>query len=524
MTALSLATILAEGARRYPTKTAVVDGDLRVSYADLWQQARSYAAALQQVGVKPGDAVALMVPNLVDFPRAYYGALAAGAVVVPVHLLLTADEAAYVLRDSRATLLLAHTSQLAVGGAAAAAAGIPVVTTGPVPDGVSLPAGVRRLEDVAATVEPLVSYVSRSAEDPAVIFFTSGTTGQPKGAVLTHLNLVMNATVNVFDANDARPTDVVLGCLPLFHTFGQTVGMNGTFRLGATLVLLPRFTGAAAIEMMLREGVNVFHGVPTMYVGMLEAAPSFDRLPQLRLCISGGASLPHVVLERFNETFATSIFEGYGLSETSPTATTNQPHFGTKAGTIGHPVWGVEVEIARAEVDERIELLPVGELGEIVIRGHNVFAGYLGRPQETALAMVDGWFRSGDLGRKDEQGFITIVDRKKDLVIRGGFNVYPREIEEVLARMPGVVQVAVIGVPDQVFGEEIMAVIVWDKAQGAPPTEAEVIAWAQERLGRHKYPRQVRFIDELPLGPSMKVLKRELRRTIADSPEAAANG
>jgi len=524
MTALSLATILAEGARRYPTKTAVVDGDLRVSYADLWQQARSYAAALQQVGVKPGDAVALMVPNLVDFPRAYYGALAAGAVVVPVHLLLTADEAAYVLRDSRATLLLAHTSQLAVGGAAAAAAGIPVVTTGPVPDGVSLPAGVRRLEDVAATVEPLVSYVSRSAEDPAVIFFTSGTTGQPKGAVLTHLNLVMNATVNVFDANDARPTDVVLGCLPLFHTFGQTVGMNGTFRLGATLVLLPRFTGAAAIEMMLREGVNVFHGVPTMYVGMLEAAPSFDRLPQLRLCISGGASLPHVVLERFNETFATSIFEGYGLSETSPTATTNQPHFGTKAGTIGHPVWGVEVEIARAEIDERIELLPVGELGEIVIRGHNVFAGYLGRPQETALAMVDGWFRSGDLGRKDEQGFITIVDRKKDLVIRGGFNVYPREIEEVLARMPGVVQVAVIGVPDQVFGEEIMAVIIWDKTQGAPPTEAEVIAWAQERLGRHKYPRQVRFIDELPLGPSMKVLKRELRRTIADSSEAAANG
>jgi long-chain acyl-CoA synthetase len=523
MTSLSLATVLAEGARRYPTKTAVVDGDLRVSYADLWRQARAYAAALREVGVKPGDAVALMVPNVVDFPRAYFGALAAGAVVVPVHLLLTADEAAYVLRDSRATLLLAHTSQLAVGGAAAAAAGIPVVTTGPVPDGVSLPAGVRRLEEVAAGVEPLVSYVSRSAEDPAVIFFTSGTTGQPKGAVLTHLNLVMNATVNVFDANDARSTDVVLGCLPLFHTFGQTVGMNGTFRIGATLVLLPRFTGAAAIEMMLREGVNVFHGVPTMYVGLLEAAPNFDRLPQLRLCISGGASLPQAVLERFNETFNTSIFEGYGLSETSPTATTNQPHFGTKAGTIGHPVWGVEVEIARAEVDERIELLPVGELGEIVIRGHNVFAGYLGRPQDTALAMVDGWFRSGDLGRKDEQGFITIVDRKKDLVIRGGYNVYPREIEEVLARHPAVVQVAVIGVPDPVFGEEIMAVVVPDKNQPVP-TGAELIEWSQERLGRHKYPRQVRFVDEMPLGPSMKVLKRELRRTMTDTSDLEPTG
>ena len=349
----SLATVLAEGARRYPTRTAVVDGDLRVSYADLWQQARSYAAALRQVGVQPGDAVALMVPNVVDFPRAYYGALAAGAVVVPVHLLLTADEAAYVLRDSGATLLLcAHQPARGRRGRRGRRRH-PGRDHRPCPAGVSLPAGVRRLEDVAATVDPLLSYVSRSAEDPAVIFFTSGTTGQPKGAVLTHLNLVMNATVNVFDANDGRPTDVVLGCLPLFHTFGQTVGMNGTFRIGATLVLLPRFTGEAAIEMMLREGVNVFHGVPTMYVGLLEAAPSFDRLPQLRLCISGGASLPQVVLERFNETFATSVFEGYGLSETSPTATTNQPHFGTRAGTIGHPIWGVEVEIARAEIDER---------------------------------------------------------------------------------------------------------------------------------------------------------------------------
>jgi long-chain acyl-CoA synthetase len=384
-----------------------------------------------------------------------------------------------------------------------------------VPDGAGLPAGVRRLEDVAATVDPLVSYVSRSAEDPAVIFFTSGTTGQSKGAVLTHLNLVMNATVNVFDANDARPTDVVLGCLPLFHTFGQTVGMNGTFRVGGTLVLLARFSGAAAIDLMLTEKVAVFHGVPTMYVGLLEAAAAYSELPKLRLCISGGASLPVAVLERFNAAFDTTIFEGYGLSETSPTATTNQPHFGTKAGTVGHPIWGVEVEVARAEVDDRIELLPAGELGEIVIRGHNVFAGYLGRPEETAAAIVDGWFRSGDLGTKDEQGFVSIVDRKKDIVIRGGFNVYPREVEEVLARHPAVAQVAVIGVPDQIFGEEIMAVIVPDKAaDGTLPTEEEIIAWSQERLGRHKYPRLIRFVDDLPLGPSMKVLKRELRRTM----------
>jgi len=226
--------------------------------------------------------------------------------------------------------------------------------------------------------------------------------------------------------------------------------------------------------------------------------------------VSGGASLPVAVLEKFSETFHSTIFEGYGLSETSPTATTNQPGFGTRAGTIGHPVWGVEVEIARAEIDERIELLPTGELGEIVIRGHNIFAGYLNRPEETAQAVVDGWFRSGDLGTKDEDGFITIVDRKKDLVIRGGFNVYPREVEETLARHPAVVQVAVIGVPDDVHGEEICAVVVADPGG---VTEQELIDWSKEHLGRHKYPRQVRFVDALPMGPSFKVLKRELRKT-----------
>jgi long-chain acyl-CoA synthetase len=513
VTTLSLATVLAESARRYPDKIAVVDGPLRVSYRDLWAQARAYAGALAAHGVRPGDAVGILSPNVVEFPRAYYGILAAGGVVVPVHLLLTAEEMAYVLTDSRATVLVCHSSQLATGAKAAAIAGIPVVTVGPAPssDLDSWPAA--RLE--ASEAAPLPTFVTRSALDPAVVFFTSGTTGKPKGAVLTHLNLVMNCMVGVFDAHRAMPEDVVLGCLPLFHTFGQTVGMNGTFRVGGTLVLLARFSGAAAIDLMLTEKVAVFHGVPTMYVGLLEAAAAYSELPKLRLCISGGASLPVAVLERFNAAFDTTIFEGYGLSETSPTATTNQPHFGTKAGTVGHPIWGVEVEVARAEVDDRIELLPAGELGEIVIRGHNVFAGYLGRPEETAAAIVDGWFRSGDLGTKDEQGFVSIVDRKKDIVIRGGFNVYPREVEEVLARHPAVAQVAVIGVPDQIFGEEIMAVIVPDKAaDGTLPTEEEIIAWSQERLGRHKYPRLIRFVDDLPLGPSMKVLKRELRRTM----------
>jgi long-chain acyl-CoA synthetase len=512
MTTLSLACVLAEAARRYPETTAVVDGDLRVTYDELWREARGYAAGLRRQGIGPGDTVAMVVPNVVDFPRVYFGALAAGAVVVPVHLLLTASEAAYVLRDSRTDLLVCHADLLPLGVAAAAEAGVPVVSVGAGPDPTG--AGPERLEDLGAAVEPLPTYATRGPDDTAVIFYTSGTTGEPKGALLTHLNLVMNATVNVFDANDARPGDVVMGCLPLFHTFGQTVAMNGTFRIGGTLVLLARFDGDVAIDLMLREGVSVFHGVPTMYIALLEAAAGRERLPRLRLCVSGGASLPVAVLERFNAAFATTVFEGYGLSETSPTATTNQPHFGVRPGTVGHPVWGVEVEIARADLEERIDLLPAGELGEIVIRGHNIFAGYLGRPEATARAMVDGWFRTGDLGTRDSDGFITIVDRKKDIIIRGGFNVYPREVEEVLARHPAVAQVAVIGVPDPRHGEEVCAVVVRDKDAGEP-TEAEIIDWCRQRMGRHKYPRLVRFFDELPLGPSHKVLKRELRRMVA---------
>ncbi|MEV6298215.1 long-chain fatty acid--CoA ligase [Actinoplanes sp. NPDC051861] len=507
MTTLSLATVLAEAARRYPDKVAVVDaGGARITYPELWQQTRAYAAALQELGVKRGDTIGVMIPNVADFPRVYYAALAVGARIVPISLLLNAEEVGYVLTDSQADLLVTHSAFLAAGAAAAHATGTRLVNVGPLP--ADLPNPPTRLEEVAARVEPLRTYVTTEAEDIAVILYTSGTTGKPKGAMLTHLNLVMNATVNVFDVHPLTGDDVVLGCLPLFHTFGQTVGMNATFRLGGTLVLLPRFSGEAAIELMLKENVSIFHGVPTMYIGLLEAAAKADQLPQLKLCVSGGASLPVAVLEKFAGAFGSTIWEGYGLSETSPTATTNHPLFGAKPGTVGHPVWGVEVEIARPEVPESIEFLPDGELGEIVIRGHNVFAGYLNRPEATAEALVDGWFRTGDLGVRDEQGFIRIVDRTKDLIIRGGFNVYPREVEEVIARHPAVQQVAVIGVADEVQGEEICAVIVLED-KGL--SEEELIDWSKERLGKHKYPRQVRFTESLPLGPSMKVLKRELR-------------
>ncbi|MER5466605.1 long-chain fatty acid--CoA ligase [Streptomyces sp. NPDC002668] len=510
---LSLACILAESADRHTDRVALIEDDTHVTYGQLWLETRAYAAALSRLGVRPGDRVALLAPNTSDFPRAYYAILTLGAIVVPVHILLTAEEIAYIIEDSEATMMIAAGNLLGVGREAAEVAGVPLVSAGPAGVGKAEPS----LDRISASVQPVDRFEPRSPEDPAVILYTSGTTGRPKGAVLTHNNLVMNSVVNGADVLRLTPDDVVLGGLPLSHTFGQTVAMNSTFRAGATLVLQLRFDAGRAIDLMNREQVNLFYGVPTMYIALLEAAPSRSRLPRLRLCLSGGSALPVSVLEKFNETFETTICEGYGLSETSPAATVNQPaQFGTKPGTVGHPLWGVEVEIARAEVDDRIEFLPTGERGEIVIRGHNVFAGYLNQPAATQAAIVDGWFRTGDIGAKDKDGFITILDRKKDLIIRGGFNVYPREVEEVLHRHPAVAQVAVIGIPHATLGEEVCAVIVPARGTQTPSPE-EFIAWCQERLGRHKYPRRLEIVDELPLGPSLKVLYRELRQRFSES-------
>jgi long-chain acyl-CoA synthetase len=346
-----------------------------------------------------------------------------------------------------------------------------------------------------------------------VILYTSGTTGKPKGAVLSHLNLVLNAQLSAVDVVRISPDDVLLGCLPLFHSFGQTCAMNAGFYAGATLVLMPRFDGAAALDLLHEHGVTVFMGVPTMYLGLLDAVNKGGRPAPLRRAISGGASLPVAVIDSMKEVFGADIYEGYGLSETSPVATFNQEIFGRRPGSVGHPIWGVEVAVARADVEDRVEMLPQGEVGEIVIRGHAVMKGYHGKPEATAAALVDGWFRSGDLGRIDEDGFVFIVDRKKDMVLRGGYNVYPREVEEALARHPAVAQVAVIGVPSQTYGEEICAVVRLSEESSARPQEEvvdEIRSWSREHLAAYKYPRVVKVVEDFPLGPSGKVLKREL--------------
>ena len=501
---MSIASILAESAVRHADRTAVVLGDLRLTYAQLWAHSRQYAAVLRERGIGPGDKVALLLPNTPHFPLAYFAVLALGGVAVPVHALLKAEEIEYVLSDSGAKALVCAAPLLGEGAKGAELAGIPVLA---VMDGGD--ATLERIDTAALSATPVEAMVAREPDDTAVILYTSGTTGTPKGAEITHLNVTMNVLASATYSFDITKEDVVLGCLPLFHTFGQTCCMNTAFFVGASVVMLPRFDGAQALELLEKEKCTIFMGVPTMYVGLLEAAKTSEHRPTLKSALSGGAALPVPVLEKFAEVFGTEVLEGYGLTETSPVATFNQVGFPPKPGTVGKAIWGVEVEVAKAELEDSIELLPTGELGEIVVRGHNVFKGYLNKPDATQAAIVDGWFRTGDLGTKDEDGYVSIVDRKKDMVIRGGYNIYPREVEEALLRHPAVGQVAVIGLPDPQYGEEVCAVVVKDAA-GGEVSEQELSAWAKTKLAAYKYPRRVIFTDAFPLGPSGKVLKREL--------------
>ncbi|HUW77454.1 MAG TPA: long-chain fatty acid--CoA ligase [Candidatus Nanopelagicaceae bacterium] len=498
---ISVASILAESANRYPETDALVLGEVRVSYAVAWDQARRYAAVLRDRGIKPGDRVAVLIPNVPQFAFAYYGILALGACVVPIHSLLKSEEIAYALKDSGSKVLIAAAPLIGEGLPAALELGVDIVS---VLDGG--PEEIVRLESLAAVATPIETYLARKPEDEAVILYTSGTTGKPKGAILTQDNILWNVQTVAFDTIELKHGDVLLGALPLFHSFGQTVVLNAGFRVGATIALVPRFEPGAVLDLLLKEKVTIMVGVPTMFIGLLEAAKTNSIRPPLRIAVSGGSALPLAVIDKVKEVFGVDIYEGYGLSETSPVATFNQERYGRKPGTVGCAIWGVDVEIADPEISDRIEFLPVGERGEIVIRGSNVFNGYLNKPEETAQVVIDGWFRSGDIGLKDDEGFISIVDRTKDMIIRGGFNVYPREVEEVINRYPGIKQVAVIGVPDDVHGEEILAVVIADESVVID----ELREWTKGHIGSHKYPRRIEFIDEMPLGPSGKVLKRVL--------------
>ncbi|MEV5953331.1 long-chain fatty acid--CoA ligase [Streptomyces sp. NPDC051987] len=503
---LSLASVLREAALRRPEHPALVQHGQEMTYRDLWRRARCYAAALTRTGIRPDDRVAVLIGNDVVFPAAYFGALAAGAVVVPVNGLLKAEEIAYILRDAECAALICAGPLLGEGRPAAEATGTRLLTVG----AGELP-GALALDSLAEATEPVAAAVPRAPADLALVLYTSGTTGRPKGAMLTQLNVTMNVQIGMESPFAFGPDDVLLGCLPLFHTFGQICGMATCFRAGATMVLMDRFEAGEALRTMTAYDCTVLMGVPSMYIALLDAAGKDPCRPPLDRAYSGGSALPVAVLERFEEVYGCRIYEGYGLTETSSSVAYNQRAWPTRPGTVGMPLWGTEVEIARSDVEDRIELLPADEVGEIVVRGPGVMAGYLGRPEATAAALVDGWFRSGDLGVKDKDGYLSVVDRKKDMVLRNGYNVYPREVEDVLMRHPAIAEVAVIGVPHERYGEEVCAVV--RTVSGVRPGTAlgaEIVAWSRDRLAGYKYPRRVEFVDGFPLGPSGKILKREL--------------
>ena len=496
---MNLAQILSDSAARSPEQVAIKLDDFEINYALLEQVAMRVQGLLKARGIEPGDRVAMMVPNVPQFAAIYFGILRAGAVVVPLNVLNKRREVEFFLRDSGAKLLFVW--DLFEPEAAAAAADT---------DTEWVKVDLESFTQLLFATDPVTEMVARDENDTAVMLYTSGTTGTPKGAELSHANLLTNIQVSrsLFDLGDGA---VMLGALPLFHAFGQTCGLNTSVLAGGMLTLIPRFDPVKALEVLQRDKVMVFQGVPTMYGAMLNVPNrgSYDT-STLECCASGGAAMPLEVMRGFEEAFGCIVLEGYGLSETSPVASFNHPDRERKPGSIGTPIKGVEMKV----VDENDQEVPVGEVGEIVIRGHNVMKGYWGRPDATAEAIRDGWFHSGDLGRVDEDGYFFIVDRKKDMIIRNGFNVYPREIEEVLYAHPAVLEAAVVGLPHDEYGEEVGAAV--SIKEGSDVTAEDLRAYVKDQVAAYKYPRKVWIIDELPKGPTGKILKREIERPAVD--------
>ncbi len=495
----NLATIMTSSAESGPDRPALKLDDIVVSYAALDEGSARLAAMLQSKGVEPGDRVGIMLPNVPYFPIAYYGILRLGGVVVPMNVLLKARETGFYLADPEAKLVIAwgDFAEAAEAGAKEADAECVLVKPG-------------EFEKLLGQHEPLREVAERDGSDTAVILYTSGTTGTPKGAELTHDNMTENAKIarELFDiGTDA----MMLGALPLFHSFGQTCGLNAAMAAGGCLTLIPRFDPEKALEIIERDEVNVFEGVPTMFSAMLHAnAADTADTSCLKVCASGGSAMPVEVMRAFEEKFNCQVLEGYGLSETSPVASFNHPDRAAKPGSIGTPIRGVEMKL----LDEHGEEVAEGEVGEIVIKGHNVMKGYWKREDATAEAIKDGWFSTGDLAKVDEDGYFFIVDRKKDMIIRGGYNVYPREIEEILYEHPAVREAAVVAVPHPELGEEVGAAVALKEGQDASVEELQ--KHVKDAVASYKYPRRVWLVDELPKGPTGKILKREIEIPAGD--------
>ncbi|GAB49282.1 long-chain-fatty-acid--CoA ligase [Mobilicoccus pelagius] len=499
----NLAENLLASAHAHPDLVAVREGEAEITYAELDRLTARGAGWLRSQGIGPGEPVVLSLPNVTAYVVAYYAVLRAGGVVVPMNPLFRPREVEYYLSDSGARLIIGATPDSQEGARQAGATCLS-------------PAD---LTERIVDAEPLTEVTPRDDEDTAVLLYTSGTTGHPKGAELRHRNLRTNADTVVRTLVHLTPEDTVVGCLPLFHVFGMTCALNAPILAGSTLTLIPRFSPDEAMHVIERDRATIFEGVPTMYAAILQAARTLtgrgEPLPDvssLRTCVSGGASLPVEVLHAFESTFDAIILEGYGLSETSPVVSFNHPDRERKPGSIGTPIEGVEMGLRTA--DGRLVEEGSDEVGEIVIRGNGLMRGYWKRPETTAEAIdAEGWFHSGDLARRDADGYYVIVDRAKDLIIRGGYNVYPREVEEVLYEHPDVLEAAVIGVPHEHYGEEISAFVAL-RPDGAlvagEDAAAQIREFCKARLAPYKYPRVIRFVEALPKGATGKILKREL--------------
>ena len=508
----NLATILTETTLAAPDAPVCRIGgnpNSTTTYRELDDLSGRAAAGLREAGLSPGQVVALQLPNIPQFLIAYFGALKAGLVVLPLNPLLMAPELEYHLTDSAAAMLIGFQGLHAEAAKACETTGVPLylVSADAAPDS-PLPEGTRPVTELISTApldEPGGDVAARGPDDTAVLVYTSGTTGKPKGAELTHFQLYMNCTVagGLFGA---RSDDVVLAVLPFFHVFGLSSVINVFVRYGGCLSILPRFQPSAVLDAIEANRCTVIGGVPTMLHALAQQDITGRDLSALRVAVSGGASLPEDIMRTFEDKYGIEVLEGYGMTETASSCSFNRPG-DRKVLSIGKPLWGVRMRVA----DSSGRPLPPGRehVGEILIRGHNVMKSYLGRPEATAETLRGGWLHSGDLGYMDEDGFYFIVDRAKDLVIRGGYNVYPREIEEVLYAHPSILEAAVIGKPDERLGEEVVAVVAL--REGASVSAEEIIAYTRERLAAYKYPREIRFMAELPKGPSGKILKAALR-------------
>jgi long-chain acyl-CoA synthetase len=486
-----------------PNSFAVSMGEMRLTYAELGGAVGALQAGLKDLGVRPGDRLALLFPNTPHFFIAFFAAQACGAEVVMCNCLHSPGEIAYVLNDSGARWLLAlnvfDEKLAAVIPQCPGLGGVVVAGDTTLPGAASFDSLIR--SNAGRRLQP----VERSPESVAVIMYTSGTTGRSKGAMLSHRNLIFDAHA-AGQTLDLYPTDVMIGILPLFHAYGFTVNLTLAVLHGLSVVLMPKFAATGALELMEGERVTVLAAVPTMYQMMLRTrrTPDYD-ISSLRIVVSGGAPLPLEVMTAFENRFGVAMLEGYGPTEASPVVSVNPFHGPRKVGSVGPPIPGTEVQV----IDDEGAVLPVGQVGELCCKGPHVMLGYWNAPQATAETIVDGWLRTGDMARIDEDGYIYIVDRKKDMIIVGGMNVYPREVEDVIYGLPQIAECAVVGVPSTIKGEEVVAYI--SLKEGEIITPEQVIEHCRLHLAPFKVPREVVIEPELPKSPIGKVLRREVR-------------